>query len=142
MYDIDKNLGGGQGALAQFGNGPIDVVIEYNTVAHINGDAVIRKADGAPMTGFRLTNNVLSGGGYYGFFLGGTPSSNRCDANTAVHFPGAVLTGNAYVAAHSTFKAGCPNNLWLNTTADLLSYDPVTGVTSGTLAPYGVRPPQ
>lgn len=125
----DRALGD-HGSLAQLGNGPVNVVFEYNTI-QCNGDAFLRTSDTAPIPGFRYTNNLQLVTGTYGLFLAGSTRG----AMLAERLPGAVISGNALVAANALFRTNLPNNLYLATGEGLI----VDGYGAGAASGYGRR---
>jgi hypothetical protein len=138
----DRALGG-HGALAQIGNGPIDVVFDHNTI-ECNGDAFLRVSDTKAIPGFKFTGNLQSVGGTYGLFssLGSRGTKAMLEAN----FPGAVLNGNAIIAGHPTLRANLPDNKFIEPCSYLKGAPCVVpdglvvdGYGAGAAAGYGRR---
>lgn len=131
-FRIDHKTWGGVGALIQMANAPAGLVIENNTVEQSGSRFLI--GDKGPVTGLRMTGNIIKPSGQYGISVRTSSGSiEHYGRRWRDYFPDGVITGNAIAA----FPA--PANLPDNTHVSVDAATIIDGYGTGAIAGFGRR---
>jgi hypothetical protein len=94
LADIDEKNWGGNGYAFLLGGGPRDIVIDHNTIVQEHAHGLVL-ADGPPVLGFALTNNVARHNDYG---IMGSDHSPGADTISA-YFPASQIVANVIADA-------------------------------------------
>jgi hypothetical protein len=108
---ISKRDCGGQGWFMQSQSGPIDVVIDHNTIEMDGNQFIQGNAPDHSTPGFKFTGNIVKNIGAYGTSLHVGTTDEKHGNKWREYFNDGVFSGNAFAGDNGTFKNNMPDNL-------------------------------